>query len=138
MAWKANGSRPPPSAPIPSRPPPTREAALGRLDEMNERALQGGGKERIDKQHEAGKLTARERIDMLLDPGSFVEEGRFVLHRCNDFDMDKNRVLGDGVVTGGGTSTGARSSSTPRTSRSSAARCPALTRRRSARPWIGP
>jgi propionyl-CoA carboxylase beta chain len=100
---ETNDSLPPPPAPIPSKPPPTREAALRRLDEMNERALQGGGKERIDKQHEAGKLTARERIDVLLDPGSFVEEGRFVLHRCNDFDMDKNRVLGDGVVTGWGT-----------------------------------
>jgi propionyl-CoA carboxylase beta chain len=76
--------------------------ALARLDELNERALEGGGAARIAKQHEAGKLTARERIDLLLDPGSFVEVDRFVVHRCNDFDMDKSRVLGDGVVTGWG------------------------------------
>jgi propionyl-CoA carboxylase beta chain len=54
------------------------------------------------RQHEAGKLTARERLDLLLDPGSFVELDRFVVHRCNDFDMDKQRVLGDGVITGWG------------------------------------
>jgi propionyl-CoA carboxylase beta chain len=75
---------------------------LERLDDMNRRALEGGGKARIEKQHEAGKLTARERIDLLLDPGTFVEVDRFVVHRCNDFDMDKNKVLGDGVVTGWG------------------------------------
>ena len=69
---------------------------------MNRRALEGGGAQRIEKQHEAGKLTARERIELLLDPGSFVEIDRFVLHRCTDFDMDKTKVLGDGVVTGWG------------------------------------
>jgi propionyl-CoA carboxylase beta chain len=69
---------------------------------MNRRAFEGGGAARIEKQHEAGKLTARERIDLLLDPGSFVELDRFVVHRCNDFDMAKNKVLGDGVVTGWG------------------------------------
>jgi propionyl-CoA carboxylase beta chain len=77
-------------------------AALARLDEMNQRALEGGGAARVAKQHEAGKLTARERIDLLLDPGSFVELDRFVVHRCTDFDMDKSKVLGDGVVTGWG------------------------------------
>ena len=74
-----------------------------RLDATNERALLGGGVERIKKQHDAGKLTARERIDLLLDPGSFVELDRFVLHRCNDFNMDKDRIPGDGVVSGYGT-----------------------------------
>jgi propionyl-CoA carboxylase beta chain len=69
---------------------------------MNEKALEGGGKARIDKQHEAGKLTARERIDLLVDPGTFVESGRFVTHRAVDFDMDKQKILGDGVVTGWG------------------------------------
>ncbi|HVK64839.1 MAG TPA: acyl-CoA carboxylase subunit beta, partial [Polyangium sp.] len=69
---------------------------------MNRRALEGGGAARIAKQHEAGKLTARERVELLLDPGSFVEIDRFVVHRCNDFDMDKSKVLGDGVVTGWG------------------------------------
>jgi propionyl-CoA carboxylase beta chain len=81
---------------------PRGQSALARLDEMNRRALDGGGKARVDKQHEAGKLTARERIDLLLDPGSFVELDRFVVHRCNDFEMDKQKVLGDGVVTGWG------------------------------------
>jgi propionyl-CoA carboxylase beta chain len=75
---------------------------LARLDEMNRRALEGGGLPRIAKQHEAGKLTARERVELLLDPGSFVEIDRFVVHRCSDFDMDKTKVLGDGVVTGWG------------------------------------
>jgi propionyl-CoA carboxylase beta chain len=69
---------------------------------MNRLSLEGGGAARIAKQHEAGKLTARERIDLLLDPGTFVESGRFVVHRCSDFDMDKSKVLGDGVVTGWG------------------------------------
>ncbi|MGZ3453647.1 MAG: acyl-CoA carboxylase subunit beta [Polyangiales bacterium] len=76
---------------------------VARLDATNERALQGGGEARIKKQHDAGKLTARERIDLLLDPGSFVELDRFVLHRCNDFGMEKDRIPGDGVVTGYGT-----------------------------------
>ena len=74
-----------------------------RLDELNEKALVGGGVERIKKQHEGGKLTARERIDLLLDPGSFVEIGRFVMHRATDFGMENQKVLGDGVVTGYGT-----------------------------------
>ena len=77
-------------------------SALVRLNDMNRRALEGGGPARVEKQHEAGKLTARERMDLLLDPGSFVELDRFVVHRCTDFDMEKNKVLGDGVVTGWG------------------------------------
>jgi propionyl-CoA carboxylase beta chain len=75
---------------------------LSKLDEMNAKALEGGGKARIDKQHEAGKLTARERIDLLLDPGTFVELDRFVVHRATEFGMDKQKVLGDGVITGWG------------------------------------
>jgi propionyl-CoA carboxylase beta chain len=75
---------------------------LQRLDEMNAKALVGGGEERIRKQHEAGKLTARERIDLFLDPGSFIEMDRFVTHRCTDFGMQDQKVLGDGVVTGYG------------------------------------
>jgi propionyl-CoA carboxylase beta chain len=82
-----------------NRPP---ASPMQRLDELNARALVGGGPERILKQHEAGKLTARERLDLLLDPGSFVEIGRFVTHRCTDFGMDDQKVLGDGVVTGHG------------------------------------
>ena len=69
---------------------------------MNAEAELGGGQARIDKQHEAGKLTARERIDLLCDPGTFVEQGKFVTHRCTDFGMDAQQVLGDGVVTGYG------------------------------------
>jgi len=73
------------------------------LKNMREEALLGGGKERIDKQHEKGKLTARERIDLLLDKGSFEEIGAFVRHRSTDFGLEKQRTLGDGVVTGFGT-----------------------------------
>ncbi|WP_437286386.1 acyl-CoA carboxylase subunit beta [Sorangium sp. So ce406] len=83
-------------------PTAPRRSALARLDAMNGRALDGGGKDRLARQHEAGKLSARERIDLLLDPGSFVEIDRFIVHRCADFGMDKQKVLGDGVVTGWG------------------------------------
>jgi propionyl-CoA carboxylase beta chain len=78
------------------------EERIKRLEELDARAAEGGGAERIARQHAAGKLTARERIDLLLDPGSFVEVDRFVVHRCTDFDMQKQKVLGDGVVTGCG------------------------------------
>jgi propionyl-CoA carboxylase beta chain len=70
---------------------------------MEAQAVLGGGQERIDKQHEAGKLTARERIDALLDEGSFVEMDKFVTHRCADFGMGSQKILGDGVITGYGT-----------------------------------
>jgi len=73
-----------------------------RLAAMNEKALEGGGVERIKKQHEKGKLTARERIDLLLDRGSFEEIGKFVIQRSTDFGMEKQQFLGDGVVTGYG------------------------------------
>ena len=72
------------------------------LSKLREEA-NGGGEDKIQKEHEKGRLTARERIDRLLDPGSFVEVDEFVVHRCTDFDMDKKKVLGDGVVTGYGT-----------------------------------
>jgi propionyl-CoA carboxylase beta chain len=62
----------------------------------------GGGEARIEKQHEIGKLTARERIDLLLDKNTFVELDKFVVHRCTDFGMDSKKFLGDGVVTGYG------------------------------------
>ena len=62
----------------------------------------GGGDERISKQHEKGKLTARERIDLLLDEGTFVELNPFISHRCNDFGLDQVEGPGDGVVTGYG------------------------------------
>lgn len=70
--------------------------------ELDKAASLGGGLSKIDKQHEAGKLTARERIDLLLDKGSFVEMDKFVVHRCTDFNMEKSKIAGDGVVSGHG------------------------------------
>ncbi len=69
---------------------------------MNEAAERGGGEARVARQHESGKLTARERIDVFLDPGSFVEVDRFKTHRCAEFGMEKQKIPGDGVVTGHG------------------------------------
>jgi propionyl-CoA carboxylase beta chain len=77
-----------------------------KLDEINEKAILGGGSEKIQKQHDNGKLSARERIEILIDKGSFQELGRFVKHRSVDFGLDKNIPLGDGVVTGYGTVNG--------------------------------
>src|SRR6185295_1035854 len=76
---------------------------IARLEEMEAKAALAGGEARIAKQHEAGKLTARERIAALLDEGSFVELDKFVTHRCADFGMQEQQILGDGVVTGHGT-----------------------------------
>jgi propionyl-CoA carboxylase beta chain len=73
-----------------------------RLDQLDAEAERGGGEERIAKQHEAGKLTARERIELFLDPGSFVETDKFKTHRCSDFGMERSKIPGDGVVTGYG------------------------------------
>jgi acetyl-CoA carboxylase carboxyltransferase component len=74
-----------------------------KLHQAREQALQGGGKERIDAQHGRGKLTARERIDLLLDKGSFRELDPFVQHRSDHFGLDRKHYLGDGVVCGWGT-----------------------------------
>lgn len=76
---------------------------FGLLQQKRKEALLGGGIERIEKQHSSKKLTARERIEVLLDAGSFEETGMFVEHRSTDFGMEKNKILGDGVVTGYGT-----------------------------------
>ncbi|MEM2347820.1 MAG: carboxyl transferase domain-containing protein, partial [Sulfolobales archaeon] len=73
---------------------------VSRLREMKEKALLGGGKEAIEAQHSKGKLTARERIEILTDPNSFVETDMFAQHRATEFGMDKRVALGDGVVTG--------------------------------------
>ncbi|MEZ6184624.1 MAG: acyl-CoA carboxylase subunit beta [Planctomycetota bacterium] len=78
------------------------------LLELRERAQLGGGKARQDAQHERGKLTARERVDLFLDPGSFQELDAFVEHRCAEFGMKDKTVLGDGVITGHGTVDGRR------------------------------
>ncbi|HTQ80398.1 MAG TPA: acyl-CoA carboxylase subunit beta, partial [Thermoanaerobaculia bacterium] len=82
-----------------------------RIEELKGRlkaASEGGGAERVKRQHEAGKLTARERVELLLDPGSFVEIDALVTHRCRDFDMEKSVIPGDGVLCGHGTIDGRR------------------------------
>ena len=75
---------------------------IERLRALKAQAMLGGGQDRIDAQHKKGKLTARERIDLLLDEGTFHEIDMLVTHRSSDFGLDKQRVLGDGVVTGHG------------------------------------
>src|SRR6185437_15719437 len=75
---------------------------LDRLEKRRQRAREGGGKARIETQHKRGKLTARERIALLLDPDSFEEFDMFVEHRCTDFGMEATKIPGDGVVTGWG------------------------------------
>src|SRR5918998_6289697 len=72
------------------------------LAHLERRATLGGGEERVKKQREAGKLTARERMDALFDPGSFEEIDKFVTHRCLDFGMAEQLIPGDGVVAGYG------------------------------------
>lgn len=84
----------------------TKEDRNQELIKKNAEALEGGGKQRIKTQHEKGKLTARERLELLLDPGSFQETGKFVTHRATDFGLAKEKYLGDGVVTGYGTVNG--------------------------------
>lgn len=76
---------------------------ISKLRDMKYHSALGGGEARIQRQHAQGKLTARERIELLLDKGSFVELDRFVTHRCTDFGMEEQQILGDGVVTGYGT-----------------------------------
>ena len=79
---------------------------LEQLDHRREQAHLGGGEARIERQHKRGRLTARERLELLLDEGSFEEYDMFVAHRCADFGMDEQTVPGDGVVTGQGTING--------------------------------
>ncbi len=80
----------------------TIEEKIAELQRRHTEAELGGGEGRIERQHKAGKLTARERIDILIDEGTFVEFDKFAVHRCTYFGMDKNKILGDGVVTGCG------------------------------------
>ena len=75
----------------------------GRLEQLASRGTRGRGAARVERQHAAGKLTARERLDLLLDDGSFSELDAFVTHRATEFGLDEQLVLGDGVVTGHGT-----------------------------------
>ena len=108
---------------------------LDQLEARRDEARLGGGEKRIAAQHGKGKLTARERIEVLLDEGSFEEYDMYVTHRCVDFGMETQKVPGDGVVTGWARSTAARSMSSPRISPCSAARCRKPMPRRSARSW---
>jgi propionyl-CoA carboxylase beta chain len=82
---------------------PILQAKFDELDRKNNESLHGGGAKRIEQQHAKGKLTARERIHLLMDEGSFEELDKFVMHRSKDFGLDKEYYLGDGVVTGYGT-----------------------------------
>ncbi|MDQ3938205.1 MAG: acyl-CoA carboxylase subunit beta [Chloroflexota bacterium] len=81
----------------------SKQEDVARLLELREQARLGGGEERISQQHDRGKLTARERLALLLDADSFIEFDAFVTHRATDFGLDRQRYLGDGVVTGHGT-----------------------------------
>lgn len=80
----------------------TLEQKFNKLEQKTKEAELGGGQERIDRQHAAGRKTARERLIDLVDPGTFVELDKFVVHRSRDFGMEKNLILGDGVVSGYG------------------------------------
>ncbi|MEJ5225362.1 MAG: carboxyl transferase domain-containing protein, partial [Anaerolineales bacterium] len=81
----------------------SKKSKIEQLRELKALSRQGGGPERIEAQHKRGRLTARERIDLLLDKGSFREIDAFVTHRTTDFGLDKQKFLSDSVVTGWGT-----------------------------------
>ena len=85
-----------------SEPSSVKAAFRQNLEELRQRALLGGGSQKIAKQHARGSLTARERLDLLFDAGSFAEVDQMKVHRCQEFGMDKeeNKIPGDGVVTG--------------------------------------
>ena len=106
---------------------------IEQLEYKRAAARLGGGEKRIAAQHAKGKLTARERLELLLDQGTFEEWDMFVEHRCTDFGMADHKVPGDGVVTGYGMINAAWSLSSARTSPSSAARCLKPMPRKSAR-----
>ena len=80
----------------------TREEIYHTFEELDKQASMGGGIDRIEKQHASGRMTARERIDMLLDKGTFNELDKFVIHQCTNLGMDKSHLAGDGVVCGYG------------------------------------
>ncbi len=80
----------------------TQDEIYKRFENKEKEALLGGGAERIEKLHQSGRLTARERVDILLDPGSFVELDKYMTHRTSEFGMDRQKIAGDGVVSGYG------------------------------------
>ena len=88
--------------------PETYEEKLDQLNELRHEAVHAGSEGAVEKQHAKGKYTARERVEKLLDPGSFQELDTFVRHRTHEFDMAKNRPWGDAVVIGHGTIEGRR------------------------------
>src|SRR3954453_8161267 len=88
--------------------PETTDESLDQLKELRDAAIQHASETAVEKQHAKGRYTARERIEKLLDPGSFQELDTYVPHRTTDFEMQKNRAWGDGVVTGHGTIDGRR------------------------------
>src|SRR5262245_9996570 len=91
---------------MPSRQGPDMKDIIDKLEARRAKAREGGGTARIEAQHKRGKLTARERVELLLDKGSFEEFDMFVEHRATDFGIDKTKIPGDGVVTGWGTVNG--------------------------------
>jgi propionyl-CoA carboxylase beta chain len=108
---------------------------LQELERRRDTARKGGGERRIEAQHGKGKLTARERIELLLDEGSFEEFDMFVAHRCTDFGMEAERPPGDGVVTGWGTINGRMVYVFSQDFTVFGGRCRKPMRRRSARSW---
>ncbi|MGB6633416.1 MAG: carboxyl transferase domain-containing protein, partial [Terriglobales bacterium] len=78
------------------------EEKIAELKKRDQMALEGGGAKRRERQHKEGKMSARERIDFLLDEGSFEETDKLVTHRCNDFGMAEQKYYGDGFITGYG------------------------------------
>ena len=97
-----------PSRALRAAAPQTQEEALARLQELRDEVIHAGSAAAVEKQHEKGKFTARERVEKLLDAGSFQELDSFVRHRTTDFEMQRNRPWGDAVVTGHGTIDGRR------------------------------
>jgi len=106
-----------------------------RLRQLREKAQEGGGLDRIEKQHALGKQTARERIELLLDEGSFEEFDMFVNHRCTKFGLDGKKIPGDGVVTGYGTIDGRLVYVFSHDFTVFGAACPRPSPRRSSRSW---
>src|SRR5205807_7478721 len=94
--------------PMRDKAPETYEEKLEQLQELREEQLHAGSKAAVEKQHEKGKYTARERVEKLLDPGSFQELDTFVRHRTHEFGMARSRPLGDAVITRHGTIDGRR------------------------------
>ena len=114
------------------------QAKLRQLQELREEALHAGSERAVNRQREQGKLLARERLEKLLDPGSFVELDRYVRHREVEFAMRDNRPYGDAVVTGYGTIFGRRVFVFSQDFTVFGAACRKCSQRRSARSWTWP